>query len=157
MLKTEFIKDSKNATHLYVNGEKTNVYFFTPKYCEQFPWNGSHAYQKRQAETIKKLIEEGELKPLDSESFDMFDICAGCRVDLSNTIVLSEKVNYEREIFGCSTPYEITDDLKPGLLKAIHEQKSFLTQYCKMLSDDKLLKRTGVYFFKFGYSVCFIE
>ncbi len=148
---TEFKKSDAvgDCFSLWVNGEETNVYYFTPKYQH---YDMCPKDEMQNAIIIQILIEQEMIKPAKGESWKMFDLCAHCDVMPESVQEITEPGNYKNAIehlTGYSLPNkgEVIAKLSKGIR---------FTQYCKRLVNGGISKKVGVVFGQYGYSAYFI-
>jgi len=149
-LHTEFkpSESIKGCHSLYVNGLKTNVYYFDKNY-KFFTSTHSHNLQPY-AKFIERLILAGEVFPKDG-NWEMFDLCAHCDVIASEVIEIEHEPNWENRVNTMSGCFHI---VKEDVLKQC--KKISFTQFCKRLVDNTISSRIGVKFYLTAYEVYFI-
>lgn len=136
---------------LYVDGIKTNMYFFTR------PMTGMDIEEeKAQAYLVKKLIEEGKLQPFRG-TWDGFDICDACYFTLSAIQVLdpSFRPPFSNQLLNVHTSYKIELEQHPAIIKELTGKRE-CTQYCKRLVNAEISHTVGIRFAAYGYALYFI-
>lgn len=152
-VKTKWIQGDTvaNCLSLYVNDQKTNVYYFTDKYKYFEPG------QKEKALKTEQLILKGEVTA-ENDNWDMWDLCK-CYILLNPEIVELPKdfkpVNFWNNAGGL-TGYE-KDKFNLEYIKT--REKRIWSQLIKAINWETLTlqKRIGAIIHTYGYSLHFID
>jgi hypothetical protein len=155
-LHTEFIVD-KNGEHasLFVNGIKTNVWYFLPHY-KHFQETGlcNHVEKRQKAETVKLLIDTGQLTGI--TDWTDWDCCRFVSFKIEQVIVVND-VDFDNQILGV-TGYD--NYLEPETqTKVCAELLGTIahTQWIRRIKGNTVRSKIGIAFQRYGYSYGFID
>ncbi|MBN8787243.1 MAG: hypothetical protein J0I84_09140 [Terrimonas sp.] len=150
-LQTEF-KPSENlqdCISLYVNGHKTNVYYFTRPmiFCDE-------KQQQRDAIKAQRFIEEGKVFP-PGGNWAGFDLCASCLFTIRELIQLKRPGAWSNAILTLQTPYFIPHEQHETIIRQ-WIGKTEQTQFTKRIVGDEISNAAGIYIDNYGYTLYFI-
>ena len=151
-LVTTAFKPSENVKDsfcLYVNGQKTNIYYFTKPVLLM-----SAEHQRKEAMQAEYFIKKGKVYPPDGNWLG-FDLCASCLFTTSNLKPLSAPCEWRNTITSVSTPYHIKPEQHPGIIQKWTDV-TVNTQFCKRIVQGEISKAVGIYIDNYGYSLYFI-
>lgn len=134
---------------LYVNDQKTNIYYFTRPmiFCDE-------KQQQRNALQAQQFIEEGKVFP-PGGNWAGLDLCASCLFTIRGLVQLNKPGDWDNAIITVQTPCLIS----PEQHDAITSQwvgKTQQTQFIKRIIGDEISNAAGIYIDKYGYILYFI-
>lgn len=145
-----------NTASLYVNGQKTNVWYFLPRY-HLFEFNRlCHIKQRQRAETVKMLIDKRQITV---DNWHQWDVCQYSRYQLKNLIILPEerKISSNNIFLNCCG-YEHYNDhqCQQAIYKSYKEKWEYI-QWSKRIIDNTLSNQPAIQFFFYGYQLGFVS
>lgn len=150
--KTEFVQDEKgHCKSLYVDGLKTNIYYWLPEY----PFYDFHSIKERQkAETVKLLIDTGQIL---EKNWEDFDLCRSIHYKIGAIIILpaEQDIPFDNRILSCSGSDYTNAEAQTNAVAQYFNKKEY-TQWTKRVSGNTILKRVGIKFYAYGYALGFI-
>lgn len=150
-LQTEFkpSEDIKDCISLYVNGQKTNIYYFTRPmiFCDE-------KQQQRNALQALQFIREGKVFP-PGDSWTGFDLCASCLFAIRDLTELEKPGPWCNAILTVQTPYFIPHEQHAKIISQ-WTGKTEQTQLTKRIVRDDISNATGIHIDNYGYTLYFI-
>lgn len=143
---SENVKDSFS---LYVNGQKTNIYYFTKPMlfiCAE--------QQRKNAMLAERFINEGKVYPKD-DNWTGFDLCVSCQIIVGELKPLSEPGEWSNTLMTVLIPYRIPPQRHLYITQKWVGRK-VNTQFCKRIVQDRISDNIGIHIDNYGYSLYFI-
>lgn len=146
-IKTQFVHDERlNCYSLYVNGVKTNTYYFDKPMIHY-----DHLEAKARAYKIKRAIERGILYP-ENGNWEMFDICGHITVNpaANDFIELQQPPKNTRAIEHGS----INSPSFAEIVKRYTAQPLW-TQWVNIFDEatETIKTKYGIHIANYGYSI----
>ncbi len=148
---TEFITDKsiRDCICLYVNGERTNIFFFIKMMLFQ-----CSEQQQQKALLTQRWIEQGKIFPYDG-NWKNFSICAPCLFHIRELSKLNEIPHWANELVGVQTNRYIDSNEHKSIIQQWTNTQQW-TQFSKRIKKENISNQVGIYFWHYGYAIYFI-
>lgn len=154
-MKTEFIAEY-NTMHLYVDGCRTNTWYFLPEYKFYDLSPDTNNKQRRIAEVVKSLIDTGNIS---TDNWHDWDICDYHKYHMGTLEILKEDevIAHENEIL-CCRGYEnySLPEIQAVIIRQCTDKVEYV-QWCKRIIGNSLSNRVGIKFYPYGYVIGFLS
>lgn len=148
-------KPNGNSKSLYVNGQKTNIYYFLPEY-EHFNLSGDGYAKIAKAQNEEELIKAGLIYP-ENGDWTGFDTCASITIKMDKIEFLpaTGSPSFWNRVCTVSGGGAI----EPDKLKEKLKTESHWTQWTKMIDRNtgEFLTKLACTIYPNGYTIFFTK
>jgi len=146
------LNEAGDTKSLYVNGQKTNVWFYLPHH-KFYNYTSDDAAITQRAEKTAELITAGELT---AENWHMWDLCAHLNITLNKVTQIDSPGDWHNKIQSHSTCIALSQEKKTEIINSLLGTR-INTQIIKQWHENRLLQNVGIHFSDFGYALYFID